>query len=129
LGQKKALPGKISGVPLGSLPAGLHLMNAVAVSGTNTYTSDTFNAADFDNCGLEIVFTGTMVGTLEITASISNSNFIPLTFSPVLSQPTGSNLKYLVNLNQFPFPYYQVSYTNASGSGTLDVWSSGKDLN
>lgn len=122
MGVKRTLPGQV-GNP------GLELMTAVPVSSTNTYTSTTFNANFLDNIGLQITFVGTMTGTLTVTCSIDNKNFIPLTFSPTLSQPAGSNLSYLISLNQIPYPYIQVAYTNASGSGTLTVFLAGRDLN
>ena len=104
-------------------------MKTVAVSGTATVNSETFNCSNLDNLGLQIAFAGTMTGTLTVNCSIDNKNFAALTFTPPVSQPSGSNLSYLIDLNQLPFPYLQVSYTNASGSGTLDVYLSAKDLN
>lgn len=129
MGQKNALPGKSSSGPSNQWPPGLELMNAVAVSSTNTYTSPTFNAANLDNLGMQVNFVGTMTGTLSVQCSIDNKNYIPLTFNPMLTQPSGSSLSYLIDLNQLPFPYVQVSYTNSSGSGTLTVYLSAKDLN
>lgn len=129
MGSKNALPGRAPGPNSAQWPAGLELMSAVSVSGTNTYTSNTFNASNLDNIGLQVTFTGTMNGTLSVLCSIDNVNFDALTFSPSLSQPSGSNLNYLINLNQLPFPYLQVQYVNSSGSGTLTVYLSAKDLN
>lgn len=127
MGQKKVIPG--SGGPPAAWGPGLLLMDAVALSDTNTVTSDTFNANQLDNIGLQISFSGDMTGTLSVNCSIDNENFEALTFSPALAQPAGSDLSYLVDLNQVPFPYLQISYTNDSGSGTLTVYLSAKDLN
>ncbi len=129
MGNKNALPGKSSSGPSSSWAPGLQLMNAVALSGTNTVTSPTFNCSNLDNLGLQIAFTGTMAGTLTVNCSVDNVHFLALTFSPVLTQPTGANLNYLIDLNQLPFPYLQVAYTNTSGTGTLTVYLSAKDLN
>src|SRR5271165_3792961 len=112
MGQKNCIPGRVSGIPQANLPPGFELMSAVAVSSTNTYTSNTYNISNLDNVGLQIEFVGTMTGTLSVLASIDNVNFYSLTFTPVLSQPSGSNLGYLINLNQVPFPYIQVQYVN-----------------
>lgn len=106
---------------------GLQILST-AVSSTTTYTSSTFNANYTDNLGLQVKFTGTPTGTLTVNCSIDNVNFIPLTFTPALTQPTGGVLSYLVSLNQLPYPYLQVSYTNSSGSGTLSVYLSCKAL-
>lgn len=129
MGAKNAIPGKSSSGPSSSWAPGYHLMNAVAVSSTTTYTSGTFNISNLDNVGLQVKFAGTMTGTFTVNCSIDNVNFIALTFNPTLTQPTGSNLSYLIDLNQVPWPYTNVAYTNASGSGTLDVYLSAKDLN
>jgi hypothetical protein len=129
VGQKNAIPGKVlTNQPSSFLPPGLELMDQ-AVTGTNTYTSNVFNAANLDNIGLQVEFTGTMAGTLTVNCSIDNKVYIPLTFNPVLSQPAGSNLSYLIDLNQLPFPYLNIQYTNATGSGTLIVYLGAKDLN
>ncbi len=122
MGNKRVIPATVGGV-------GLKIMNAVAVSSTTVYHSTVFNAAFLDNIGLQVKFIGSMVGTLIVEGSTDNSEFDALTFNPVLTQPSGSNLSYLINLNQVPFPYVRVTYTNASASGTLTVTLSAKDLN
>ncbi len=103
-------------------------MNAVAVSSTTVYTSPSTDINQLHNIGLDIRFTGTMVGTLTVQCSNDNSVFTALTFNPVLTQPSGSNLNYLVDLNQVPFRYVRIQYTNASGSGTLTSLLTAKDL-
>lgn len=128
MGSKNCIPGK-SGGSQASWAKGLHLGKALALSSTGTVHSDQFNANNLDNIGLFVSFVGSMTGTITVECSIDLTNWTALTFSTALSQPAGSNLNYLINLNQLPFPYLRVSYTNASGSGTLDVWLSAKDLN
>lgn len=134
MGQKRSIPALVGtenpNILLPPKP-GIQIMNQ-AVSGTNTYNAPSpqpFNAANLDNLGLQVTFTGTMAGTLSVMCSIDGKNYQSLTFSPVLSQPAGSNLSYLIDLNQLPFPYLQIQYINASGSGTLIVYLSAKDLN
>jgi hypothetical protein len=102
--------------------------NAQAVSSTTVYTSASTDINQAHNIGLDIRFTGTMVGTLTVNCSNDNVVFTPLTFSPALSQPNGSNLNMLIDLNQVPYRYIQVQYTNASGSGTLTSLLTSKDL-
>lgn len=99
-----------------------------AVSSTNTYTSAVTDINQQHNVGLDIRFVGTMTGTLTVNCSNDGLTFTALTFNPALSQPAGSNLTYLVNLNNLPFKYLQVSYTNSSGSGTLISYLTSKDL-
>lgn len=102
--------------------------NAVAVSGTTTYNSPISTLTQMHNIGLDITFTGTMTGTLTVNCCNDGVNFKALTFNPILSQPAGSGLSYLVDLNQVPFQYLQVTYVNASGSGTLNCILTSKDL-
>ena len=82
-----------------------------------------------DNQGLEVTWTGTPTGTFEVFVSNSGKNFYSLTFSPPLGQPAGSADGYVVNLNQLPFKYVYLKYTNATGSGILTVYGQQKDLN
>jgi hypothetical protein len=90
---------------------------------------------------MEVSWTGTPTGTITINAAVNNpypdpysaTNPIPsqnsLTFDPVLAQPSGSSGGYVIDLNQYPFPWLQVQYVNTSGTGTLNVWIFEKDLN
>lgn len=82
-----------------------------------------------DNQGLEVTWTGTPTGTFQVMVSNSGINFYALTFNPGLAQPSGSASGYAVNLNQLPFKYVMLQYTNASGSGSLTVYGQQKDLN
>jgi hypothetical protein len=103
---------------------------SVSVTGTNTYNSGPIAAGNKDNIGLQVVFTGTMTGTFSIT--VTNNPAVvgdTLSFNPVIVQPTGSSMEFSVSLNQLPFPYYTINYVNSSGSGTLVVTQSAKDLN
>ncbi len=102
---------------------------AQAVTGTNNYPSPSTFIANLDNIGAQVIFTGTMTGTLVVEVSNDNTNFDSLTFDPVLDQPSGSALHFGIDLNQLPWPYLRFSYLNASGSGVLTVSIFGKDLN
>jgi len=102
--------------------------DAQAVSSTTAYHSPVTDINQQHNVGLQITFVGSMVGTLSVECSNDGAAYIALTFSPVLTQPSGSNLSYLIALNQLPFRYIRTSYTNASGSGTLTSELTSKDL-
>lgn len=106
-----------------------HLISGGSMTGTSTITSSTQTILTYDNIGLQFEWTGTPTGTFSINCSIDDVTFIPLSFSPPLTSPSGSSGNFLVSLNQVPYPYIQVTYTNSSGSGTLDVFISQKDLN
>ena len=110
----------------GSAPSGL--LNGV-MSGTNTIYTQIVDVSRIDNCGLEVTWTGTPTGTFTVQVSNSGINFYALTFSPALAQPAGSAGGYAVDLNQLPFKYFMLQYTNSSGSGVLTVYAQVKDLN
>lgn len=117
------LPNPIQG---GSIPSGV-LIGAMA--STNVIYSQILEISKMDNQGLEVTWTGTPTGTFQVMVSNSGINFYALTFTPLLAQPAGSGGGYAVNLNQLPFKYMMLQYTNASGSGSLTVYGQQKDLN
>ena len=110
----------------GSAPSGL--LNG-AMASTNTIYTQIVDISRMDNMGLEITWTGTPTGTFQVMVSNSGINFYALTFNPALTQPTGSPGGYAVDLNQLPFKYLMLQYTNSSGSGTLTAYGQVKDLN
>lgn len=88
-----------------------------------------------DSIGIQVTWTSAnAVGVIAVEASINydphlnTGDWIALTFSPALAQPTSNNGSYLIDLQMFPFPYYRVTYTRTSGTGTLDVWFCSKEL-
>lgn len=100
-----------------------------SMSGTNTIYSQILDVSRMDNQGLEVTWTGTPTGTFQVMVSNSGINFYALTFNPALGQPSGSAGGYAVDLNQLPFKYVMLQYTNSSGSGSLTVYGQQKDLN
>jgi hypothetical protein len=102
---------------------------AGAMASTNTIYSQIANVSQLDNIGLEVTWTGSPVGTFSVMGSNSGINFEALTFTPALAQPVGSADGYLINLQQYPFTYLMLEYTNTSGTGTITVYGQGKDLN
>ena len=114
----------------GSVPSGF--LDG-AMSGTNTIYSQILDLSRMDNFGLEVNYnydaTGTASGVFQVMGSNSGVYFYALTFNPALGQPAGSPGGYLVDLNQFPFKYLMLQYTNTTGTGVLIVYGQQKDLN
>ncbi len=108
-------------VPLSGLLAG-------PMASTNVIYSQISDISLYDNVGLEVVWTGTAIGVIEVMGSNSGATFFPLTFSPVLTQPAGSSGSYGIDLNFFPWKYIMIKYTNTSGSGSLYVYSQSKAM-
>lgn len=109
----------------GSVPSGVA---GGTMASTNTIYSNILDVSRMDNIGLELNWTGTPTGTISVLVSNSGVNFYALS-SPTISQPSGSASGTTVQLNQLPFKYMMLSYTNASGSGTLTAFIQLKDLN
>lgn len=82
-----------------------------------------------DNMGIELTWTGTPVGTFQVMVSCSGINFYALTFNPVLTQPSGAPGGYAIDLNQIPFKYVMLQYTNTSGAGSMTAYGQQKDIN
>lgn len=99
------------------------------MTGTNTIYTNIIDLTTKDNEGLEITWTGTPTGVISVLGSASGTTFYPLTFSPSLTQPAGAAGGYLVSINQFPWRYLIIQYVNTSGTGTLSVYATAKDLN
>jgi hypothetical protein len=110
----------------GSAPSGVL---GGTMSGTNTIYSQIIDVSKMDNVGLEVAWTGAPTGTFQVLTSCSGINFNAITFNPPLAQPSGSAGGYSVDLNQLPFKYILLKYTNSSGSGVLTVYGQNKDLN
>ena len=100
-----------------------------SMNGTASLYSNILDVSIKDNNGIEVNWTGTPNGTIQIMGSDSGINFYALTFNPALAQPSGTPGGYLIDVNQFPFKYLMVQYTNTSGSGILTSWICSKDLN
>ena len=110
----------------GSVPSSV-LLGAMA--STNVIYSQIIDLSRMDNLGLQFNWTGTPTGTIVILASNDGAIFYPDPDSPSITQPSGSATGTLVNLNQFPYKYLLVQYTNTSGSGNLTSTAQQKDLN
>lgn len=112
--------------PGGSTPSGT---TSGTMSGTSVIYSNIIDIAKMDSTGLEITWTGTPTGTIELYGSVSGLYFYTITFSPAFGQPAGSASGELLSLQQYPWKYLMIKYTNASGSGSLIVYGQYKDLN
>lgn len=101
----------------------------VAVSSTTTYLSQPINIKNTDNILLQLIWTGTPTGVFTVQQSPDGNLYDDLIVSPPITQPAGSAGHWSVNLNQSPATWVQVQYVNASGSGTVDVIVTAKDIN
>ena len=110
----------------GSTPSG----NASgAMAATNTIYSQIIDVSKMDNIGLDVNWTGSPVGVFQVMYSNTGQNFKAITFTPPIIQPAGTAAGLGVDLNQFPWKFLMLQYTNTSGAGTLMVNGQMRDLN
>lgn len=99
------------------------------MTGASTIYSQIIDMSRMDNIGLSVDWTGDPTGVFSVTACNNGTSFHQLTFDPVLAQPAGSPGGYIVDINQFPWKYILLQYTNTSGDGVLTISAQNKDLN
>lgn len=112
-------PAQLTGTPTGSM------------TGTATVYTEIYDVAALtrvDNIGLEISWTGMPTGTFTVNGSNGGATFDSLTFDPALTQPAGAAGGYLISLNQYPFRFLMLQYTNSSGSGAITAILSGRSI-
>lgn len=95
---------------------------AGTMSSTNIIYTNIIGLRQMDNQGIELTWTGTPTGTIQIMVSNSGINFYALTYSPALAQPAGSAGGYVIANIGIPFQYMFIQYTNSSGSGTISAY-------
>lgn len=90
-------------------------------------TSPGVDARYLDDMVFQCNFTGSPTGTFSVQGSVDNSTWtaLALTTSPAAS---GSASTVLIDVNQTACPYVRCVYTFTSGTGSLDIWVSGKGL-
>jgi hypothetical protein len=102
-------------------------LSAGASLGAN-YAGPGVNVQYLDNIYFTLKFTGTPTGTFAVQGSgdggVTWQN-ITLNTSPVAS---GAADQIGIEINQAPMPLLRVSYTRVSGTGSMDVWVTGKAM-
>lgn len=96
-----------------------------------TFTSSVINLPWLDNICIESAWTGTAVGTIKVEGSSSGNVY------EFLKDVVGNDIQHTVSgvadngmfdLNQLSFNYLRVVFTRTSGTGTINIWVSGKML-
>jgi hypothetical protein len=104
--------------------------NKIATAGSLAadYFSPYFNVQYLDNIYITCKFTGTPTGTFAVQGSgdggLSWQNIRLLT-SPVAS---GVADQIGIEINQAPMPLLRVAYTRISGTGVIEIWTTGKAI-
>ena len=108
------------------------VMTDLVMTGTAVVLSEITNIRGMDDVFYEIQMSGTAVGTFTVQVStsydpISNPDavFIPIVLDPV-PVAAGADGQIGININLMGSKYIQLTYTNASGSGTMNAYISAK---
>jgi hypothetical protein len=120
------------------------IFNNASMTGSTTITSLQTNVGYKDSVSIELVWTGTPTGNFFVQGSNSYNPGTPQTGTPNAGtwttipvvdpttgqtpQASGQAGQNLINLKQAGFPWIQVVYTNASGTGTLNAVIYAKSL-
>lgn len=84
-----------------------------------------------DNVGLQLVWTGSPVGTFAVQVSLDQINWatIPASaFNGTYPVPGTTTSPGYLDLNQLSASYIRVVYTRTSGTGTLNVLMAAKGV-
>jgi hypothetical protein len=110
------------------------IITNASMTGTTTISSQITEIRGFDNVYYEAQFTGTPTGSFTVQVSSSydpltnpNAIFIPLPLSPS-PVASGTSGQIGIDINLEGSQWIQLTYTNASGTGTLNAYISGKAL-
>lgn len=107
--------------------------DAVAVSATSTYYSTPTSLKLLRHAAYTLHWTGTPTGTFTVWASnkpspslTDDTDWVNLSLARAITQPAGTASKDYVDVSDDPFLWSRLKYVNASGSGTITSYFTGK---
>lgn len=112
------------------------LLNAQSTASSfDTYSNPT-NIDYLDNVGIQVVWTGTTVGVLEVYGSNDDANaqqgkyptnWSKFEFGATINVDT-TNSDLLIHMNQVPYSWIALKYTATSGTGTMTATITCKEV-
>lgn len=98
-------------------------------------TSSAVDVRYLDSAALQAVWSNgsTPVGVLTVQGSVNygqpgvTAAWTTISLSATLNV-SGSSGSAIADLTQITYPYVRMVYTRSSGSGSLDIWVSGKEI-
>lgn len=115
------------------------------MTGTNVLTSSVTCIQWLDNIGIQLNWSSTPVGTFQVQVSAdheqdtegnvtTDGNWTPIVLNYLLSGtmtqsttvPTSVGSPIYIDLTQLSAPWIRIQYTNASSSGVLNTFITGK---
>lgn len=111
------------------------LVNAQAVAGVSSFSSNGVSTELFDRATLEIFVPGTLTGTVIVEGSSTNSNqylspALPVTWYTIplsLNALSGVGDTYIVDFTETAIPWLRVTINSTGGAGTMSVVVTGKE--
>lgn len=103
------------------------VISAGTMTGTTVITSKVVDASFVDNLSVQFVWTSgtTVSGSLACAVSNDGVTFSPYTVTlPTISASAGGNG--IAVFQAFPYKFLRFTYTNSSGTGTLNTYVVGK---
>ena len=115
------------------------VLNASATSLAASFSSTPFDIRTLDNIAVQLnATTSNAVGTFSVQGSLDYNpggstspsgpvagNWIAITL-PAIPTLASVDAQFLLDLNQLSFPWLRIAYTRTSGTGTVDIYVSGK---
>jgi hypothetical protein len=105
------------------------IITAGVMTGTASLGSTVIPILNGDNFSVQVRWTGTPTGTINFCLSNDQINYDNLVFSPAIIQPIGTAGGFTANMTFLATGWFQMQYTNISGTGSLTAILVGKDLN
>lgn len=112
-----------------------NVINALAVTGTNSYYSPVQKIQNVRDCSYQLSWTGTPTGTFAVWVSnkflpdtTTDNDWVQLSLAVAIVQPAGAASKDIADISAAPFMHMRLKYVNASGSGTITADFCGKGL-
>ncbi len=102
------------------------VLNSGVMTGTNVLESNPLNIQSLTNAAFEMNWTGTAIGSFKIMVSLSGVNYSDLGVS--ISDTAGVDGTTVVNLYSLAVKYVKVRYTNASGTGVLNILGTARGI-
>lgn len=105
-------------------------VNITAMSMAATITSDPVKLQFEDNPDIQVSWTGSPTGTLDVQISLDPTNlgWQSVPFAPAPTQPSGTSGTDYYSLNQTSAAYIRLVYTRVSGTGSLNAKISAKSV-
>ena len=93
------------------------------MTGTSVITSEGVGVQDMKSCAFQFVWTGTATGTFAIEGSVDGVNWSDMGLTIADAAAAGNRV---ADITATGVSALRAKYTNATNTGTLQVWFVGK---